>query len=430
MKPSEVWKSAAFVLLRLNPKESESLALLFEEPACSNELRMLVLDLLAGAGTFEAQVVMRRLLALQVARRNNRLFATYVQRLGFVTTPDGPTLRFLMSVYAESRGEPNDVRASCAYALGAAAGHALTSGDPDAAVRASDVLRRDLSSAQSAPEKSSLLTALGNAGLPQDVVAIARFVADADVGVRAAAALALRKMTPADARAHLTSLLTDPDVKVSRSALAALTEQQLDDEEIAQIADVVLSGRTSPLLDFRILSLLVAQRPRMTACVARAGAIENALRLLLGRVEAGANEIGSSISGERHALTKESAVMSSGRAWASPASVTQQSAPPSMAPMSRSGSVPAMSAAASSAAADAAARSVPIQGVRPLSEYRLVSPGDSVEVVRERMAQLGLDPNARTSILPEPPPRRATGEHPAMPSMAPRVQPYAHFGGQ
>src|SRR6478672_9827747 len=158
-RPSDVWKRAAVTLLRLNPKECEALALLFEDESARDEVRGTVLDLLAGAGTSEAQVVIRRLLALGVARRDSRMFASYVQRLGFLECPDGPTLRFLMSVYAESKSEQHDVRAACAYALGAAAGQALTSGDPDAAVRASDVLRRDLLAAGSTNEKCALLTA-------------------------------------------------------------------------------------------------------------------------------------------------------------------------------------------------------------------------------------------------------------------------------
>lgn len=370
MKPSEVWKSAALALLRLNPKELDALALLFEEPATSNETRMLVLDLLAGAGTFEAQVVMRRILALSIARKNNRLFATYVQRLGFVDTPDGPTLRFLMSVYAESRGEPTDVRASCAYALGAAVGHAFTSGDPEAAVRASDVIRRDLLAAGRPEEKSALLTALGNAGLPQDVNMVARFVHDSDAGVRAAAAFALRKMGSADARGYLVELITDKDGKVARSALAALAEQKLDDGEIADIADVVLAGRASPLLDLRILSLLVAQRPRMTTSAGRSAVIESALRLLLGRVEATAanDALANGVSGERRVLTKE-----------------------------------------------------------PRAGHGVIQRGDSVDAVRARMLALGLDPNARQSIIPRPPPRRATGQAPAAPvtDAFPRLHPYA-----
>ena len=298
-RPSEVWRAAACTLLRLNPKECEALALVFEDDV-TDALRGVVLDLLASAGTFEAQVVIRRLLALSVARRSNRTFATFVQRLGFVESPDGPTLRFLMSVYAESRGEPHDVRAACAYALGAAAGHALAEGDVDAAIRASDVLRRDLLAAGSIVEKCALLTALGNAGVPSDVVAVIRFTADAEPPVRSAAALALRRMTVPEANAHLVSLLADRELMVAQSALLALSEHKLEDDELERIAELVLAGRTSLAVDARVLSLLVAQRPRLSRASSRTTAIESALRLLLGRIEA-ARAVEPTGSGERRA---------------------------------------------------------------------------------------------------------------------------------
>ncbi len=306
-RPSGVWRSAAFALLRLNPKECEALALVFEDETVTADTRLVVLDLLAGAGTFEAQVIMRRLLALAVARRDNRMFATFVQRLGIVECPDGPTLRFLMSVYAESRGEPHDVRAACAYALGAASGQAFSAGDQDAAVRASDVLRRDLQPAASASEKCALLTALGNAGVPKDVNVLLSFTQDADAAVRSSAALALRKMNAPEARANLVLLLGDREAKVSQSALAALSEHQLDDAEIERLAEQVLAARTPLGLDMRILRLIIAQRPRLTSASGRSGAIEHALRLLLGRVEAAGSSSNENTStgwgsGERRAL--------------------------------------------------------------------------------------------------------------------------------
>jgi hypothetical protein len=317
VQPSEVWRGAAFVLLRLNPKECEALGLVFEDESVRDDLRGLILDLLAGAGTFEAQVVIRRLLALAVARRTSRTFAGYVQRLGFVEGPDGPTLRFLMSVYAESRAEAHDVRAACAYALGAAAGNAFTAGEPEAAIRASDVLRRDLLSAGSVVEKCALLTALGNAGIATDVMLLTRFTQDAQSHVRAAAAIAMRKMSVPEARTQLVALLADCDPKVAQSALVALSEQKLDDEELEKVAELVLGGRTSLAIDARVLRLLVAQRPRLTSCPGRAGAIETALRLLLGRVEAA--EPRASGSGERRVGSASSYP---------PARRVQSSAPP------------------------------------------------------------------------------------------------------
>jgi len=277
----------------------------FEAEGTTDETRGLVLDLLAGAGSFEAQIVIRRLLSLAIARRSSRRFATWVQTLGFVERPDGPTLRFLMSVYAESRNESHDVRAACVYALGAAAGHALADGDGDAAVRASDVIRRDLVGATATLEKCALLTALGNAGVPTDVIVLTRFTQDREAPVRCAAALALRKMAVPDARAHLVAMLADRDVKVAQSAVIALADHKLDDEELERLAELVLGGRSSLAIDGRLLRLMVAQRPRLTASSGRTGAIESALRLLLGRVEAvGANEARSAGgSGERRIIS-------------------------------------------------------------------------------------------------------------------------------
>ena len=472
IRPSDVWRTAAFALLRLNPKECEALAHVFEDENVTCETRLVVLDLLAGAGTFEAQVIMRRLLALSVARRDNRMFATFVQRLGIVECPDGPTLRFLMSVYAESRGEPQDVRAACAYALGAAAGQAFASGDRDAAVRASDVLRRDLASAATASEKCSLVTALGNAGITNDVTVIARFTKEPDAPVRAAAALALRKLNVAEARAHLLLLLADGEPKVAQSALAALSEHKLDDEEIERLAQQVNAGGTPLGLDMRILRLIVAQRPRLTSALGRSGAIENALRLLLGRVEAaGSTENTLTGSGERRVVfpqpTKFPSVTSaSGSAAAmmaaKPGSVPAMAAvkPPAIMATRAASSPKVISAKASTqgpantpipapprpmsatppeqphAQAQYAAtvqQSVPAMRQRlrldatvvdamPLGArmgpgaYRVVSPGDSLEAVRARMIEMGLDPDGKSSSLPQPPPRRAAASEAPTPA--------------
>jgi len=396
-KPSSMWRTAAFALLRLNANECEALGLVFEDESASDEVRGWVLDLLSGAGTFEAQVVVRRLLALGVARRNNRTFASYVQRLGMVDCPDGPTLRFLMSVYAESRSEPHDVRAACAYALGAAAGHAFTAGDPDAAVRASDVLRRDLLAAGTVIEKCALLTALGNAGVPSDVVVITRFTQDPDAQVRASAALGLRKMTVPEATSQLVSLLADPEGKVTQSALHALADHRLDEEELDRLADMVLAGRTSHSIDARILRLVVAQKPRLTRVPGRAVAIERALRLLLGRVEAAANgELTG--SGERAVAVQPIAFIS------------RQAVPAKQQVRTLLGNPQQPASLNHNPLAATVIDMPPIQVGS--GTYSVVNRGDSVETVRARMLELGLDPNARASIIPEPPPRRAAGAAP------------------
>jgi len=286
VRPADFWRNAAFTILRLNAKECEALGRVFEDEDLADERRVLVLDLLAGAGTFEAQTIMRRLLALAIARRDRRMFVTYVQRLGFVDHPDGPTLRFLMSVLAESKTEATEIRAACAYALGAAAGQAFRAGDHDAAVRASDVLRRDLLRAGSVSEKASLVTALGNVGIATDAPAILRFTNDASATVRASAALALRKIQTTEAKAKLVEMLGDAEQKVAHGALVALAEHQLLVDDLEKLADLVLGGRTALALDARVLRLMVTNGGQLHPTGTRPGSIENALRLLLGRVEA------------------------------------------------------------------------------------------------------------------------------------------------
>lgn len=430
-RPSDVWRSAAFALLRLNPKECEALGLVFEEAVVADEVRVLVLDLLAGAGSFEAQVVIRRLLSLAVARRDSRLFSTFVQRLAIVEAPDGPTLRFLMSVYAESRGEPADVRAACAYALGAAAGQALASGDGDAAVRASDVLRRDLAAATTVVDTCALLTALGNAGLTSDVTAVTRFTQDAEATVRCAAALALRKLNIVDARAHLLLLLGDREPKVANSALAALSEHKLDDEELERLADQVNAGHTPASLDVRILHLIVAQRPRLTSVPGRAGAIENALRLLLGRVEAAGSNDPLAGSGERRVFAPPTKFPSvSSAAAAAPAMISEKAETPIPQPMPIPQAIPVPQPVASPQAIAIPPPPMPMSATPPqaaatLPQAPYVSPIAAtllqrfdptatvvdamplgVEVLRARMIQMGLDPNAPVTIIPQPPQRR------------------------
>jgi|GEM_PF-3635544 len=282
--PSDVWRSAAAALLRVSPRECETLAGVFEDERSNDDLRMRVLDLLAAAGTLEAQVVMRRVLALAIARRDSRTFAAFVQRLAMIASPDGPTLRFLMSVYAESRAETHDVRAACAYALGVATGHARSCGEHDSAVRASEVIRRDLSQAASVPEKCALVTALGNAGFVTDLALLLRASHDVDASVRAASALALRKLDLADARARLVALLADAELKVASSALTALSEHNVDVDELEVVAQLVLAGRVPAALDDRVLRFIAAPRGNVTSSSPRrTSAVESALRLLLGR---------------------------------------------------------------------------------------------------------------------------------------------------
>lgn len=293
--PSASFRDAAIAILRLSRtrgrEECDGLGHLFEAEDTCDERCILILDLLGSAGTPEAQVVMRRLLSLAVARRESRMFATFVSRLGFVERPDVPTLRFLMNVYAESRHEQHEVYAACAYTLGAATGRAQVWGLVEPATRAAEVLRQDLLTTTNPHEKGALVTALGNAGLDHDIAIIIRFVTDEDASVRNAAVLALRKMHTVEARAVLLAIVGGSDLDLAESALSALFGQSLTEQEIGRLAHLVLSGRTSLALDSRILRLIVTQKLTVPSLSAPNNTgfgpteIEDAIHLLLSRVE-------------------------------------------------------------------------------------------------------------------------------------------------
>jgi hypothetical protein len=290
-RPTAAFRDDACATLRLSrargKSECDALGVVFEEDI-SDDRRSLILDLLASAGTPEAQIVMRRLLSLEIARKNGRTFASFVQRLGFMERPDGATLRFLISVYAESKSGPVELRSACAYALGAGAGRAHVWGLTEAATRASDVLRRDLLLAQDAADKCALVTALGNAGLESDVGIILRFIDDPTPRVRGAAALALRKMHTNDARGSLLALLTSSDQNVAESALSALFEQSLEPHEIVRLAELVLAGRTPLAVDGRVLRLIAAQKLGLAKTTPKSETVEEAVQLLLTRIESNA----------------------------------------------------------------------------------------------------------------------------------------------
>lgn len=407
-RPSDVWRAAAFTILRLNPKECEALGRVFEDEEVADERRVLVLDLLAGAGTFEAQVVMRRLLALAIARRDKKMFVTYVQRLGFVEHPDGPTLRFLMSVLAESRSEQLEIRGACAYALGAAAGNAYRAGDHDAAVRASDVLRRDLLRSPTAREKAAFVTALGNAGIPHDAPTVMRFVHDAEAAVRAAAALALRLVDAPEAKTKLLEMITDADDKVAHSALVGLSAHGLDEDDLDRLAELVLAGRTSLSLDGAILRLVVAHggklQPQGTGH--RRGVIENALRLLLGRVETALPTGLPGTSGEHPIVQggQRMIIRAAGTAesWTKPSQGVVSSSP-------YSSSYPPPPSSHSDEELTIARPVRPMRGVHPQASFGVGGSG-SYRIVHEpgRLQELGLDPHARSSNIPAPPAPQAS----------------------
>ncbi|MCK6574350.1 HEAT repeat domain-containing protein [Myxococcota bacterium] len=228
------WLWRAVGLLRRSPELAATLPAAYAQMRPASPGRALVADLLAQAGTPEAQAALRAVLSGPAAQADPE-YGLHLQRLSFVAEPTSETVAFARTQAAEAAPEQ---RGAARLALGAVAGAFCARGPSSACDDASGDLTAALGEARAAGERATLLQALGNAGTAT-VEPLARAAMDDDAPeVRAAAALALRKRTSPAARAALLRLGRDPSPAVATTALSALRGQTLDADAVRAIASL------------------------------------------------------------------------------------------------------------------------------------------------------------------------------------------------
>lgn len=229
-----LWRMTA--LLELQPTLAESLAPIFT--GGNTVARMLVLDLLASAGTKEAQAVMRTLVASDEAKADpDRHLLS--QRLGLLTAPDDETVRFVLQRY-----EDTDVATetadhfTAAYTLGAIARHV----DDATGATLRGHLVRELDATDEPARVASLLSALGNARFADDADRFAAFARHRDADVRLSAANQLGRPATDVGRAALLQLVADPDRGVQKQAIRSLRHHPLVDADFDAMTAIVQTG--------------------------------------------------------------------------------------------------------------------------------------------------------------------------------------------
>ena len=237
-----MWRSTA--LLELVPSRAEDLIVLFTSATPGGRRRGLVMDLLASAGTPEAQSVLVRLLASERAKSDPR-YAHLVQRMGFVEAPTKESIGFVRTSYASAtkQRKPND-RFAAAYALGSMADHAKD-GDPKVAKEIVDELTKDVGNAQP-DELVYFLNALANADNAASVPTFASYAGHADPEVREAVASALDDPQTTGALAVLLDLAADPSRDVQRAALHSLRRYTLTAAAIVRLTRIAAERRFAP----------------------------------------------------------------------------------------------------------------------------------------------------------------------------------------
>lgn len=244
--PRTGFVAEATAYLRLHPEACDALVKGMEGDGHGDRARSLVADLLASAGTPEAQRALRSLTTSVAVRENPRLDRQILQRFVFVGAPDAASVAFLEGRRQAARSaHDEDVELACATTLGATARKLGVQGRRDEAERITSSLQRDLEAAKSPERQRALLSALGNAAVVAQVKTITGYTKAKDPKTRAVAAHALRAMDSSDARDALRTLVGDEDAEVARTALASLSQQPATPTDVRVVADLAVQGASA-----------------------------------------------------------------------------------------------------------------------------------------------------------------------------------------
>lgn len=224
-------------LLLSRPELCARLAEHASQPGLSAREREFSLELLAAAGSPEAQAAMRAILSSdEVAdpQRRQRFL-----RLSLLKRPTIETVRFVDDEWRRAAGQDQQ---TLALVLGSVAGE-LARTEPQLAQASLTELAHALERASGGRDQQHLLAALGNAGSEAHVDDVLRWVNHPDPDLRWAALDALRATPTPAARAAMLRATTDANARVAEYAVGRLGEWQPTVAEREAIVAAMRSGR-------------------------------------------------------------------------------------------------------------------------------------------------------------------------------------------
>ncbi len=177
--------------------------------------KSLLLDALGSAGSEVAQEVLRQVVKEDGFSADDKRRSMIA--LSFVETPAKDTVDFLRQQRTDA-----DYGLQALYGLGTAANN-LQASDPEAARALALELAAGLADTSDANKTVDQLTAVGNAANPATLDQLEALLKAPDPAVRAAAVWALRRIAGERADQGVALGLRDPEVKVRRGALEALS---------------------------------------------------------------------------------------------------------------------------------------------------------------------------------------------------------------
>jgi len=262
--PRQGFVSRASALLRGWPEQTDTIIPLALEAGGNG--RQLAFDLLAAAGTLEAQAAMRSLLQEPVAAgwpERNLLLG----RFAFLAAPSPESAQFLLDQLAAARAadQPESMRALL-YPIGTVSGRVA---DPTLATQMHQALLQAAAD-EAPPLRAAGIAGLGNARQASDIPRLITATTDLDTNVRVEAVAALRTHVRPEATQALLEALTDPEPAVASRALDVLHERHFEGQPTPEFIARAQAGRYNPNLDRAMASALIgsAKDPKVREALA------------------------------------------------------------------------------------------------------------------------------------------------------------------
>lgn len=224
-----LWQTTA--LLTLHPELCDEVVKRFADPKTTFTGRALAADLLAGAGTPEAQTALRTALDSPAAKGPGG--EQLLQRFSLVQKPAAESAEW-MAQRLRTTTDAIDKAASGA-SLGSMARHLAEWGDEDHARQYGQQLRDRLETATPGADRAYALRALGNVGSADNRALLVGALASTQAIERDAATFALRHDPSNDATTALLGATHDADPSVQATAFTVLAARPLDPPTLQQL---------------------------------------------------------------------------------------------------------------------------------------------------------------------------------------------------
>jgi HEAT repeat protein len=233
------WIYRTVGLLLLKPETCAELAKAWSEPGLSDGAHNLIVDVLANAGSAEAQKALRDILGSEQAWKDNN-FQRLVQSMTLLREPNVESVAFLESLSTTVKQPAG--QAAAVISLGSGIGKLYARGEVQEAEKFNRTIRRLAQSASTSGQKQGVLYAIGNTGMDSNLSLLGDFISSPDDNIRATSARALRNFKGGDARSSLRLMTVDPSPLVQREAIRALRNNGISTEDVGALLAGVRSG--------------------------------------------------------------------------------------------------------------------------------------------------------------------------------------------